>query len=112
MELSLKEKIAFLHALKCMMIADGEVAPREMELINKFASMRGVEVGRHEFDQALSMSDNEAKIILSAMSEDKRRLLGFLLQDMARADGKIDSGERIYWMKIKNEINITNINDL
>jgi len=114
MDLSLKlnEKIAFLHALISMMVADGNVSPNEMNLINKFVSMKDVNVGQAEFDQARAMSDVEAKNILSQMSDEKKRLLGFLLQDMAHADGVIDEGEKLYWMKIKSDINITNINDL
>lgn len=111
-ELTSKEKVAFLHALIRMMVADNEVAPREMVLINKFASMRDVNVGQYEFEQAKQMSETDAKSILSNMSAEKKTLLGFLLQDMARADGKISIEEKIYWMKIKSDINITAINNL
>lgn len=110
--LTIKEKIAFLHALSKMMMADGEASPKEIKLLNSFASMKDVNVGQQEFNQALLMEENEAKEILSSMSDEKRRLLGFLLQDMARADGKIESGESMYWMKMKNEINIKNLSDI
>ena len=111
-ELSLNEKIAFLHALIRMMTADGNVSPREMRFINGFASMRDVNVAQAEFDKAKAMSDSEAKDILSRMSVTKKNLLGFLLQDMAHADGIIHEGENLYWTKIKNDINITIIDKL
>lgn len=112
LSLNLKEKIAFLHALICMMEADGKVSSKELTFLNNFASMKDVNVGQNEFDQANSMSDIEAKKILSQMPDEKKKLLGFLLQDMAHADGVIDAGERLYWMKIKTDIILKDLNDI
>lgn len=112
MELTEKEKIAFLYTLKEMMVADGVVADQEIMFINRFACMRDVDVGQHEFNQAMAMSEHEAMLILSAMSEEKRRLVLFLLRDIARTDGKVDINERAFWIKIKSILNITDIDDI
>lgn len=110
MELSDKEKIAILYAIKCMMAADGVIDPHEMDLLNKICSM--MHVGQNEFDQALSMSNETAMLILKNMSQEKRNLLAYLLQDMARADGFIGQTEKMYFIKVNKELHFTNLNSI
>ena len=112
MEYTLNEKIAFLHALIEMMTADGVVSQKEMELINKIVSLREMNVGQTEFNKARLMSYDEARNILSKMTDDKKEALGCLLRTMAHADGVVDDGEKIFWMRIKSDVNITNIKEL
>ena len=58
MELTLKQKIAILFALKNMMLADSVVDSHEMDFINKVCQM--MKVGQAEFDAAVQMSETEA----------------------------------------------------
>lgn len=110
MDLSNNEKIAILYSIKCMMAADGAVVSLEMDLINKICSM--MHVGQNEFNQALEMSDETAMSILKDMSQDKRNLLAYLLQDMARVDGHIDERERLYFLKVNKELKFTNLDNI
>lgn len=110
MDLSNNEKIAILYSIKCMMAADGAVVSQEMDLLNKICSM--MHVGQNEFNQALEMSDETAMSILKDMSQDKRNLLAYLLQDMARVDGHIDERERLYFLKVNKELKFTNLDNI
>lgn len=110
MDLLYKEKIAILYAIKCMMTADGAVVSQEMDLLNKICSM--MHVGQNEFNQALEMSDETAMSILKDMSQDKRNLLAYLLQDMARVNGHIDERERLYFLKVNKELKFTNLDNI
>ena len=51
-------------------------------------------------------------VILKDMSQDKRNLVAYLLQDMARADGLIDQTEKMYFIKINKELNFTNLQNI
>lgn len=93
-----------------MMTADGAVVSQEMDLLNKICSM--MHVGQNEFNQALEMSDETAMSILKDMSQDKRNLLAYLLQDMARVDGHIDERERLYFLKVNKELKFTNLDNI
>lgn len=110
MELLAKEKIAILYAIKCMMPADGIIDTKEMNLLNKICSM--IHAGQSEFNLALKLSHEDAMAILKDMSQDKRNLVAYLLQDMARADGFIDQTEKMYFIKINKEINFTNLQNI
>lgn len=68
MELTLKQKIAILFALKNMMLADGVVDSHEMDFINKVCQM--MKVGQAEFDAAVQMSETEAKSIFQTMTQE------------------------------------------
>ena len=107
MELTLKQKIAILFALKNMMLADGVVDSHEMDFINKVCQM--MKVGQAEFDAAVQMSETEAKSIFQTMTQEHKNLLSYLLQDMARADGHVDDCEKTYWTKLNGELKFTNL---
>lgn len=110
MELSDKEKKAIMHAIKCMMAADGVIDSNEMELLNKICLMMHVE--QNEFDQVLTMSHEDAMSTLKDMSQDKRNMVALLLQDMAKADGLVDKTERMYFIKVNKELNFTNLKNI
>ena len=110
LDLSYKEKIAILYAIKCMMAADGTVVSQEMDLLNKICSMK--HVGQNEFNQALEMQNETAVHILKDMSQDKRNLLAYFLQDMARVDGHIDDRERMYFLKLNEALKFTNLHNI
>ena len=110
MDLSYKEKIAILYAIKCMMAADETVVSQEMDLLDKICSM--MHVGQNEFNQALEMSDETAIPILKDLSQDKRNLLAYFLQDMARVDGFIDDRERMYFLKLNETLKFTNLHNI
>lgn len=55
------------------------------------------------------MSAETAIPILKDMSQDKRNLLAYLLQDMARVDGHIDDRERMYFLKVNKTLKFTNL---
>ena len=67
---------------------------------------------QNEFNQALEMSDETAISILKEMSQDKRNLLAYLLQDMARTDGHINERERLYFLKVNKELKFTNSHNI
>lgn len=46
------------------------------------------------------------------MSQDKRNLLAYFLQDMARVDGHIDDRERMYFLKLNEALKFTNLHNI
>ena len=110
MELTLKQKIAILFALRNMMLADSIEDSNETDFINKVCQM--MKVGKAEFDAAVKMSESEAKSIFLIMTQQQKNLLSYLLQDMARADGHVDDCEKTYWAKLNGELKFTNLSSI
>ena len=69
-------------------------------------------VGQNEFNQALEMQNETAIPILKDMSQDKRNLLAYFLQNMARVDGHIDDRERMYFLKLNETLKFTNLHNI
>ena len=69
-------------------------------------------VGQNEFNQALEMQNETAVHILKDMSQDKRNLLAYFLQDIARVDGHIDDRERMYFLKLNEALKFTNLHNI
>ena len=46
------------------------------------------------------------------MSQDKRNLLAFMLEDIANADGIIDQTEQMYFIKLNKELKFTNLENI
>lgn len=91
MEFNLAEKIAIVKAIDEVILADGYAS--QSELIFLAQLMEILKFDSALIDEARKTTGNEGLSIIKAMPENKKTTLVVLLQEMAKADGKVDDRE-------------------
>ncbi|MEB8330704.1 TerB family tellurite resistance protein [Flavobacteriaceae bacterium KMM 6897] len=91
MEFNLAEKLAIVKAIDEVILADGYVSQSELVFLGQLTKILKFESGLIE--EARKTTGNEGLSIINAMSEHKKTTLIVLLQEMAKADGKVDDRE-------------------
>jgi len=93
-----------------MMLANNVIDSAEELFMNNVRE--SLNVGPEDFAKVEDISEENVKKIFSDMSQDKKSLLAVLLQKMAKADGVVDSCEKIYWAKLNGELKLTNLSSI
>ncbi|MGY8916489.1 MAG: TerB family tellurite resistance protein [Flavobacteriales bacterium] len=91
MEFNLAEKIAIVKAIDEVILSDGYAS--QSELIFLAQLMKILKFDSALIDEARKTTGNEGLSIIKAMPENKKTTLVVLLQEMAKADGKVDDRE-------------------
>tara|TARA_R110002012_G_scaffold321191_3_gene547988 strand:+ start:39582 stop:39905 length:324 start_codon:yes stop_codon:yes gene_type:complete len=91
MEFNLAEKLAIVKAIDEVILADGYVSQSEIHLLRHLTKILKFESGLIE--EARKTTGNEGMSILKAMPEHKKRTLVIMLQEMAKADGRVNDIE-------------------
>jgi uncharacterized tellurite resistance protein B-like protein len=91
MEFNLAEKIAIVKAIDEVILVDGYASESELVFLSQLMKILKFESGL--IDEARKTTGNEGLSIIKAMPENKKNTLIVLLQEMAKADGKVDDME-------------------
>jgi uncharacterized tellurite resistance protein B-like protein len=91
MEFNLAEKLAIVKAIDEVILADGYATQSELVFLGQL--MKILEFDSGLIEEARKTSANAGLSIIKAMPENKKNTLVVLLQEMAKADGKVDDAE-------------------
>lgn len=91
MEFNLAEKLSIVKAIDEVILADGYASQRELIFMGQL--MKILKFDSDLIEEARKTTGNEGLSIIKAMPENKKTTLIVLLQEMAKADGKVDDSE-------------------
>ena len=91
MKFNLAEKIAIVKAIDEVILADGYASKSELIFLSQL--MEILKFDSTLIEEARKTTGNEGLSIIKAMPDDKKNTLIVLLQEMAKADGKVDDNE-------------------
>ena len=91
MEFNLAEKLALIKALDEIILADGQVRPGEVRLMQKLSLI--MDFSMDLVEEAREVDARECMSILRAMPRNKKHALGIILSEAANADGAVDEKE-------------------
>ena len=88
---SLAEKLAIVQAIDSVILADGTVHKGEINVLSKL--MYRIDFDSNFIVQARNISDEQRSSIVKGMSEDKKKALAEILDEVAKADGFVHKKE-------------------
>jgi len=88
---SLAEKLAIVLALDSVILADGKVHEREINLMSSL--MRRLDFDSNFLVQARNLSIEQGRSVLDQMSDKKKLVIAEILDDMAKVDGFVHKKE-------------------
>lgn len=91
MKFNLAEKIAIVKAIDEVILADGYASKSEMIFLAQL--MEILKFDSDLIEEARKTTGNQGLSIIKAMPEDKKNTLIVILQEMAKADGRVDDNE-------------------
>ena len=91
MEFNLAEKLAIVKAIDDVIFADGDIDEEEIHYLGQL--MKVLEIDIDFIQEARKFNPRQAGSILQGMNEAKKHRLSIMLQEMAKADGKIHKEE-------------------
>ena len=91
MKFNLAEKLAIVKAIDEVILADGHASQSELIFLEKLMNILQFDIDL--IQEARKTTGNQGLSIIKAMREDKKTTLIVLLQEMAKADGKVDDSE-------------------
>ncbi|WP_299319407.1 TerB family tellurite resistance protein [uncultured Maribacter sp.] len=91
MEFEISEKLAMVHLIDSVIVADGEVHNGEINALTKLMTI--IDFDSNFLIQARSIDIEQSVNILKGMSEDKKSKLAQILEDVAISDGYIHEKE-------------------
>lgn len=91
MEFNLAEKIAIVKAIDEVILADGHATASELVFLSQLMNI--LKFDSDLIEEARKTTGNQGLSIIKAMPENKKNTFIVLLQEMAKADGKVDDLE-------------------
>ncbi|MBD0850292.1 tellurite resistance TerB family protein [Maribacter arenosus] len=88
---TLAEKLAIVHAVDSVIIADGTVHNGELTALGQL--MRSIEFDSNFILQARNITQEQAKLILRDMTYGKKKILATILDEIAISDGFVHEKE-------------------
>jgi len=104
MKFNLAEKLAIIKAMDEVILVDGTVYTNELNILNQLMQMLKFE--KNLLEEARDVDAKEALLILGAMTESKKKTLALILEEVAKADGKVDDKEIILILNIFESVGI------
>lgn len=91
MEFTSQEKAALIGVLSAVIYADGIIDGKEIDYMGRIQYELGI--GEKAIEAGLEMEPAEAFAVISAMSENKKKLAGKVLIKMAYSDKELSASE-------------------
>lgn len=104
MEFNLAEKLALVKAVDEVIYVDGKVDPEEIDFMTQL--MDNLKFDKNLIEEARKITPPECMAILKGMSEEKKKALSMLLNEMANADGEFNKAEYRLIFNILMEVGI------
>ncbi|MFS4493119.1 TerB family tellurite resistance protein [Maribacter sp. 2308TA10-17] len=101
---SLAEKLAIVHALDSVIIADGNVHTGEISTLSEL--MHRLDFDSNSIVQARNLSTEQGILVLESMSDKKKLVIAEILNEMALADGFAHKKEKSLIFEICEAIGI------
>ncbi|MBD1261489.1 TerB family tellurite resistance protein [Maribacter polysiphoniae] len=101
---TIAEKLAIVHAMDSVILADGTVHKGELDALGEM--MPRIEFDSNFILQARNIAQEQAKLILRDMSEDKKLELVSILDEIAISDGFVHQKESDLLLEIYSFIGI------
>lgn len=105
MEFEIPEKLAMVHLIDSVIVADGEVHNGEISALTKLMTI--IDFDSNFLIQARSIDIEQSVNILKDMSEDKKSELAQILKDVAISDGYIHEKESDVIRHVFSEIGLS-----
>ena len=105
MEFEISEKLAMVHLIDSVIVADGEVHNGEINALTKLMTI--IDFDSNFLIQARSIDIEQSVNILKGMSEDKKSKLAQILEDVAISDGYIHEKESDVIRHVFSEIGLS-----
>ncbi|WP_299798099.1 TerB family tellurite resistance protein [uncultured Maribacter sp.] len=105
MEFEIPEKLAMVHLIDSVIVADGEVHNGEINALTKLMTI--IDFDSNFLIQARSIDIEQSVNILKGMSEDKKSKLAQILEDVAISDGYIHEKESDVIRHVFSEIGLS-----
>ncbi|MFD0796196.1 TerB family tellurite resistance protein [Maribacter chungangensis] len=91
MELNLAEKLAIIKMIYSMVHADGIVHSGEINEVGKL--MKLIDFDSNQIQYAQNIEESQSVAILQKMTDDKKKGLTKILEDLAKSDGFVHEKE-------------------
>lgn len=91
MELNLAEKLAIVKMIYSMVYADGIVHNAEIHEVSRL--MKEIDFDSNQIQYAQNIEQEQSIAILQKMTDDKKRSLTKMLEDIAKSDGFVHQKE-------------------
>lgn len=105
MEFEIPEKLAMVHLIDSVIVADGEVHNGEINALTKLMTI--IDFDSNFLIQARSIDIEQSVNILKGMSEKKKSKLAQILKDVAISDGYIHEKESDVIRHVFSEIGLS-----
>ncbi|MGB2760399.1 TerB family tellurite resistance protein [Maribacter stanieri] len=105
MEFEISEKLAMVHLIDSVIVADGEVHKGEINALSKLMSV--IDFDSNFMIQARAIDIEQSTNILKDMSEEKKCKLAEILEDVAVSDGHYHEKENNIIRHVFSEIGIS-----
>jgi uncharacterized tellurite resistance protein B-like protein len=105
MEFDISEKLAMVHLIDSVIVADGEVHKGEINALTKLMTI--IDFDSNFLIQARNIDIDQSVNILKDMPEDKKSKLAKILKDVAISDGYIHEKESDVIRLVFSEIGLS-----
>lgn len=88
---TIAEKLALVNAINSVIVADKLIHKAELAILNQL--MQRIDFDTNFIVQARNITDEQRLLIVKGMSEDKKKALAEILDEVAKADGFVHEKE-------------------
>jgi len=104
MEFSLSEKLAIVHLIDSLILADGEVHKGEINILSSL--MKVIDFDSNFLMQARNLETEYSIKMLKEISNDKKEKLVIILQEVAISDGYVHQKEQDIMKRVFSTLGI------
>ena len=105
MEFDISEKLAIVHLIDSVIVADGKVHEGEINALSKLMPI--IDFDSNFLIQARTIDIDQSVLILKEMTEDKKRKLAEILEEVAISDGYVHEKESDVIRHVFSEIGVS-----
>ncbi|HAF76459.1 MAG TPA: hypothetical protein DCG42_03985 [Maribacter sp.] len=105
MEFDISEKLAIVHLIDSVIIADGKVHEGEINALSKLMPI--IDFDSNFLIQARTIDIDQSVLILKEMTEDKKSKLVEILEEVAISDGYVHEKESDVIRHVFSEIGVS-----
>ena len=105
MEFDISEKLAIVHLIDSVIIADGKVHECEINALSKLMPI--IDFDSNFLIQARTIDIDQSVLILKEMTEDKKSKLAEILEEVAISDGYVHEKESDVIRHVFSEIGVS-----
>ncbi|MEP3372982.1 MAG: TerB family tellurite resistance protein [Maribacter dokdonensis] len=105
MEFDISEKLAIVHLIDSVIVADGKVHEGEINALSKLMPI--IDFDSNFLIQARTIDIDQSVLILKEMTEDKKSKLAEILEEVAISDGYVHEKESDVIRHVFSEIGVS-----